>query len=94
MAACKDNIDKNRLHSDRNVLELVAAHYGKDAKVSKEDHDNIEEPYLKNHELHLLDPCEIEKKITELDDKIDEFLKEVDICLTESNSRTEIEVPE
>lgn len=94
LVECKQNMESNRVQVDKNVQGMVEASLGRDAKPSEEDYKAISEPYVKTHELKLLDPCKVEEKIKELDEKIDEFLKEVDICLTESNSRTKIEVPD
>jgi hypothetical protein len=89
---CRHDIEANRVQVDANIQRLVEASYGREAKPSKEDFDAIADPQRKQHDLKLLDPCKIDELIQNLDEKIDNFLKEVDICLTESNSRTEIEV--
>jgi tetrahydromethanopterin S-methyltransferase subunit B len=94
LAQCKQNMEQNRLTVDKNIQNMIEASLGKVATPSKEDYEAIAGPYTKTHELKLLDPCKVEEKINDLDEKIEDFLKEVDICLTESNSRTEIEVPD
>ena len=75
---------------------LVQQMYGQD---SSEDIDSkrfkaIADPFMGLNEARLLDPLGIDKKIRELDDKIDTFDEEIDIALTEANVRTTIEIPE
>ena len=42
----------------------------------------------------MIDPLTLEDKIKELEKEIDEFQKNVDFVLSESNSRTYIEIPD
>jgi hypothetical protein len=92
ISVSKQHVESNLPQIEKNVQALIESNYGKDAKPSKEDYDAIAGPYVKNNEIKLLDPCNIEKEIQVLDEKIDNFLTEVDFVLTESNSTTEIEV--
>lgn len=77
----------------KQLLQLLNATYSKsETEVSKDDHDKIAIPFKANNEAILIDPLDIKKKISELDEEIDMFESEVDIALTESNATTIIEL--
>lgn len=61
-------------------------------KLDKVDIEAFTAPYRKQREFSLLDPLNIEKKITELEARIDAFEAEVDIKLNVSNALTTVEV--
>lgn len=88
----KHQVDQQKPQLDQNVKELVEKNLGGDKKPSKEDYDVISDPFLKANKLNIIDPCGVEKRIDEMDEKIDNFLAEVDFVLSESNAKTEIEV--
>ena len=68
----------------KQLLQLLNATYSKsETEVSKDDHDKIAIPFKANNEAILIDPLDIKKKISELDEEIDMFESEVDIALTE-----------
>ena len=52
----------------------------------------ISKPFLERNSAQLFDPLNIQGKIEALDAEIDDFLENVDVCLSESNSTTYIEV--
>jgi len=52
----------------------------------------ISKPFLERNSAQLFDPLNIQGKIDALDAEIDDFLENVDVCLSESNSTTFIEV--
>lgn len=65
---------------------------GKDAKVNKEDEENIIKMAEKRYKPHFVDPIKINEQIDKLYQEIREFELEVDIALSESNARTMIEI--
>jgi len=88
----KNQIEKQKPQLENSVQELIKNNLGDDRKPDKEDYDAISKPFLEANELNLLDPCNVPEKIEKLDEEIDTFIAEVDLCLTESNSVTYIEV--
>ncbi len=59
---------------------------------SKKEIESVSELFIEKNELKLYDPLDIEKEITALEEEIDGFLMEVDFVLSESNSKTTIEI--
>ena len=59
-------------------------------KVDNKTIEAISNPFIKRNQAKLVDPIGIENEIEKLDSEIDSFLEEVDIALSESNSRTYI----
>jgi hypothetical protein len=92
LSIMRDAIERQKPKLEESVQKMIEENLGKDAKPTKEDYNTIADPFLKANELNLLDPCDISKKVEELDDDIDTFLAEVDLVLSESNAKTEIEI--
>lgn len=65
---------------------------GKSGSAKSEEVEAISKPYLENNQVTLIDSLKMEDEIRVLETKIDEFEKNVDFSLNESNVRTEIEV--
>jgi len=59
---------------------------------SKDDIAAIFEPVYQRYEHKLQDPLNIEKKISDLEQHIDDFLHHVDFALSTSNALTTIEI--
>ena len=76
----------------RQLERLVDSSFGGKEKVEKDDYDNIAGPFLKINECKLVDPLKVEGVIDDLEEKIEDFLANVDVALSESNARTMIEV--
>lgn len=92
MTVAKSEIEKQKPQLESTVEEMIKNNLGDERKPSKDDYDNISKPFLDANELNLLDPCKVSERIEKLDEEIDTFIAEVDLCLTESNSTTFIEV--
>lgn len=75
-----------------NVVMTSFAAKDKSA-VKLEDYDSIAVPMRKSGEVSLVDPLELDKKIAELEQYIEEFDATVDAKLQISNCITKIEVP-
>lgn len=79
----------------RQLFQLLQSTYAKpEHEVKAEDHDTIAQPFKENNLASLIDPISLKATLFELEAKIDAFEAEVDIALTESNARTEIELPD
>ena len=61
-------------------------------KSQSDEYDAVAKPFLLNNEAKIVDPLDVKKLIETLEDGINAFEQEVDIALTESNARTEIEI--
>ena len=70
--------------------QLTSKDLSKKEDVEKEAVEGIEKLY----EIKLIDPLALEDKIKELETEIEEFEKNVDFVLSESNSTTFIEIPD
>ena len=79
---------------DEQAEKLLISYYGKDAakKISKEDYDNIVNPYKEANECVLVDPLKLQKIYDELSQKHEDFMASVDTVLSVSNATTFIEV--
>ena len=79
---------------DRKVEEMISLNVGKDKKVDKDDFEKIAQPFVEANYLNLVDPLKIDEKIEQLTKYIEDFKSDVDIALSETNARTEIEIPD
>lgn len=85
-------INRNNEIVQANSLKILEATFGKDqTKVSKDDVDNVQKPYIANNEWSLVDPLGISEKITALAKEIGDFEADVDAALSESNAVSFIE---
>jgi len=85
-------IAKHSPEIEKQLENLLQANSGKDKKVDREDYEKIAEPFIKANEIKVFDPVKIEEKSDELRKTIEKFEADIDIVLSESNSKTEIEV--
>lgn len=86
-------IENHNNNIQNQLFKLLQATYSKpEAEISKEDYDRIAIPFKENNEAKLLDPLVIKEKLQDIEKQIDLFESEVDIALTESNARTEIDI--
>ena len=90
LTAAKSQIEAQKPQLDQGINEMVQKNIG-DKKPEQSDYELIAKPFFEANVLRLIDPCQIEKEIEKLDEKIDNFLTEVDFVLSESNAKTEIE---
>lgn len=65
---------------------------GKDTKVKDEKPLEVVEAYVRENTTELVDPLEVQKKITKLQEKRDTLLTELDTQIKVSNATTFIEV--
>jgi hypothetical protein len=78
--------------AERRLDRLIESSVGSDKTKAKDEVEAITKTFLQRNEAKLVDDLGIEKVIKELEDDIQEFVDDVDIALSESNSRTYIEV--
>ena len=84
----RNNKMEERLQA--NLQEL----YGKESssKIKSEEYEALARPFRKDNEAKLVDPLGVKNIITKMREDIDDFESNVDITLTESNARTDIEI--
>lgn len=87
-------MQKNNEKMEAQIDKMLEGFVGKDSdkKVQKEDLENIANTYRNANEFELVDPLNINDKITELNDYISGFEGAVDTALSISNSNTYIEI--
>lgn len=95
----KDSLD-SLSESEENIQERCDKYReelcgggNKDNKKNDDIEDSVK-AFSEAFKVSLVDPCQIDTKIKELDDWIEVFLSNVDFVLSESNTRTEIEIPD
>lgn len=85
-------LELSRQNMDRQIEVFMQQNLGKDRKTSAEDYNQIAAPFIQANELKLVDPIEVSKVITNLEEEVTTFEADIDIALSESNSKTEIVV--
>jgi hypothetical protein len=73
---------------DAHISKMVGAK--ESTKMKQEELEALAKPFMERNEATLFNPLSLEKDIKTLTDEIEEFYKEVDICLSEANARTMI----
>lgn len=71
---------------------LLESNFGKDAKVKDTDVEAISKPFLETNEAKVVDPINVRVEIEKLEERINDFLMEVDFSLSDSNTITKIEI--
>ncbi|QHW34324.1 hypothetical protein GZH47_28380 [Paenibacillus rhizovicinus] len=74
--------------------ELIKTTFGTDKRPSPDQYESTSQPFLEQNAPKLIDPLNLKDQIDRLQDRIDEFLTNVDFILSESNSITRIEIPD
>lgn len=84
-------VEQKQMEIEQSVMQLrnTYATAGKDKDI-----ETVVEALMKTSEVKLIDPCEVTKVIKEYEERLDDFLTNVDYALSESNSTTFIEVPD
>jgi hypothetical protein len=73
--------------------QLVAQTLSKEStKIKGDEYESIAKPFMTRNESRLIDPLDLETQVNFLENSIDKFEEEVDICLSESNARTMINI--
>ena len=84
-----EEINRNMEVTSDQIANSLA---GKDTKVNPESLEYIKKFMQDVKEPQLVDGVNVKKQIEDLDNFITDFEKEVDFTLSESNTRTEIEI--
>jgi len=86
----RDNVEDVNADMQRRLDRLLEASMGSD--TDPKEQKAIVESFEKRNKAELVDTLGIDEFIALMETKIDEFESEVDLCLSESNSTTTIEV--
>jgi len=84
--------EKENNRVQERLDKLVETNLGKDIKTNSADYEAIAKPFLKNNKVNIVDPINIQTVIAKIEEEIENFEREVDFVLSESNARTEITV--
>jgi len=87
------SMEKSNMQVKSRLDQLLHATFSKEsAKVKDDEYEAVAKPFLASNEVSLVDPIGAKNAVEKLEEAIDAFLQNIDICLTESNARTEITV--
>ena len=85
--------DKNGKELEERAEKYVIGMYGeKESKVSTDDIEKTRKSFIENHTYDLIDPIKSQEKIEWLEQKINNFMVDVDSALSVSNAVTEITI--
>lgn len=92
-SAMINEMERHNTKVQSQLDKLLESQFGsKDSKSNKDDLGNISEQYRKSNLATLVDPIGLEKEIEKLTASIEEFEKEVDFVLSESNALTKVKI--
>lgn len=84
---------QNGIELEERADQYVTALYGsKDSKTNTADIEKVRADFISLNQYDLVDPLNIPDKIEALENKINDFMAEVDSTLSVSNALTEIEI--
>lgn len=89
----QDRVDEIERRNDDKLMRLLESMYGGAAnarQLTAADHEAVSGPFKKNNDAVLVDPLSCEKMLRDLEDETDEFLAEVDVCMSVANATTSI----
>lgn len=87
-------VDKTNAEVDAALDRQLEAINGSSNKTNPKESESYSTMYRDNNQAKIDDPLDLAKAIDELDTFITEFMSEVDLSLSEINSKTEIEISE
>lgn len=88
----KNECEKLSISEKEKEDREFSTYIGKDKALPKDEAETMRKIIAGRHAVELLDPAGFENFVETMRKERDDFLADVDIALTESNSRTEIEI--
>lgn len=79
-------------HLEQQTDKRLAEDKPSDRTLTDEEHNGIVKNVKKRYEPHLVDPLALRKEIDALTERITKFKLDVDVVLSESNAKTELEL--
>lgn len=93
LTSVERQIDSERMDMEKRLEKRIEADLGsKDRKSNADEVNSTTEQFLKRYKPNMIDPVSIKKEIADLTYSIEEFEKEVDFVLSESNTSTKIQI--
>lgn len=88
------NVELNNQAVEPELQKLLEIHFGKNSntKVNNDDIENISKTFRENNRTSFVDPIGVDGKIKELEERVDNFDREANFLLSESNATTNITV--
>ncbi len=93
LADKKSTLEAIERRNEDKLMRLLESMYGgagKARQLSAADHEAVAGPFKKNNDVALVDPLDCEKLLRSLEDEVDSFLAEVDVCMSVANATTVI----
>ena len=93
-AAAKTKKDFANKDMEKHIQSIAMTAFGVKnvADIPKDEYAKMAEPYRFNNQVSLIDPLNIEEKIKKEEKFIEEFTSKIDLVLSISNCKTEIEI--
>jgi hypothetical protein len=88
----KTMVDTSNSRMESDLQNLLVASFGKSAQTNSNDVENISKPFREANQSRLLDPINCSSVISKLEKDIEEYEREADFTLSESNALTMITV--
>ncbi|KAI0560872.1 hypothetical protein FGB62_98g072 [Gracilaria domingensis] len=86
-------VDRHNHLVNERIAKLLETSYGnREKQLSKEDFERIVRPFKKGSMATLIDPLNCSKLAETLEEKLEKFFSEVDVCLSIANATTNITV--
>ena len=85
-------VENNTQNIDIVVKSMATELAGRGSKLKDEDIKRLQDIAVKSQKAELVDPNKLQDVTAKMREDIDEFMKEVDVVLSESNTKTIIEV--
>jgi hypothetical protein len=92
LSSIRYEVQERNLDTERRLDRLIESSVGSDKSKAQGEVDAITKTFLQRNEAKLVDNLGIENVIKQLEDEITDFVDDVDISLSESNSNTYIEI--
>jgi hypothetical protein len=92
LARARAMVQKANADMEIAIEKQSAAVLGKASSNTSDEYKNFDAMFRKSNSTNLIDPMKIEEKISVLTAEIENFESDVDMTLSESNSRTLIDI--
>lgn len=76
----------------QNKVDVLLQNNFKEKSITEDDIRSIRDTYLKNNEIKSIDPLRLDTLLQKLDSEYDDFMTNINFCLSESNAITNIVV--
>jgi len=89
----KNKADKLNESAQTRLDQLIEKTLSKEStKIKGDEYESIAKPFMSRNEAIIVDPLHLPTVIKVLDEEIENFEREVDIVLSESNAQTMIQI--